>query len=254
MQDSIDIDAIQDVTSVRTIEHHAVIDSTNRRAGQRLKDDPELPLLVVADEQTSGRGRGSNAWWSPQGCLMFSLAMRRTESHAQLPPYSLAVGLGVRAATAARLPGHDVKVKWPNDVYVGARKISGVLIEIPPGDSGTLVIGIGINVNNSTSEAPEEVASTVATMRDLGGEPFSRVEVLCSVLRSIEVEIANVSLDLPGRWHPHCYLSGRTVTVNRGPHCDRGVCCGIDATGAMLLQTKSGTIAVSSGTVRFESS
>ena len=250
----IDAAAILSTTRVRTVEHHAVIDSTNRRAMERLRDEPHLPLLVVADEQTAGRGRGSNAWWSPRGCLMFSLVLARTESSSRLPPYSLCVGLGVRAAIAELLVDQDVKVKWPNDVFVGDRKISGILIELPPGDSGKLVIGVGINVNNSTAQAPRDVASTVATLADLGNRTFSRTAVLTSVLNHIAAEIDGVHDDLEARWRPHCYLSGQSVTVERGNQQDRGVCEGIDASGALLLNTGSGVVPVSSGTVRIEPS
>jgi len=248
----IDAAAILSTTRVRTVEHHAVIESTNRRAMERLQDEPQLPLLVVADEQTAGRGRGSNAWWSPPGCLMFSLVLARHETSAKLPPYSLCVGLGVRAAIAELLVDQDVKVKWPNDVFVGDRKICGILIELPPGDSGKLVVGVGINVNNSTAQAPLDVASTVATLADLGNRTFSRTVVLTSVLNLVAAEIDGVQDDLQTRWLPHCYLSGRSVAVERGNQLDRGVCEGIDASGALLLNTGSGVVPVSSGTVRIE--
>lgn len=253
MQDTIEKQAILEATSVRSIEHQAVINSTNRRAMERLKDGTDLPLLIVADQQTAGRGRGANAWWSPHGCLMFSLVLARTETNARLPPYSLAVGLAVRSTVAAALPEHDVKVKWPNDVYVSERKICGVLIELPPGGTDKLVIGVGINVNNSVSDAPADVASSVAAICDLAEHPTTRTQVLTSVLNAIESEIDSVATDFVERWQPHCYLSGRTVRINRGSQCDRGICQGINSSGALLLESGAGVTAVSSGTVHIES-
>ncbi len=245
----IDPDTILANANVSTIEHHEVLDSTNRRAMVLLGEDVELPLLVIADEQTAGRGRGSNEWWSPRGCLMFSLAIQRTEDLSELPPYSLAVGLGVRSAIASELPGHGVKVKWPNDVYVGDRKISGILIEVPPGDPGKLVIGIGANVNNSTRDAPDSIRSTVATITDLTSQPVDMNGVLTSILNNISTQIAAMDSDLPTRWMDHCYLMGKTITLARGNRSDTGMCRGIDETGALLLRTETEIVRASSGVI-----
>ena len=236
---------------VRRIEHHESLDSTNQFAIEMLASEPQLPALVVADEQTAGRGRGGNEWWSPTGALLFSIAIKRTEDAAELPPYSLMAGLAVCDVLQKQSQAEvEFKVKWPNDVYLEGRKVCGILVEIPPNHRDTLVVGIGVNLNNSVSDAPEELKQRMTSMLDIHGHTFCRTTTLGDIAYQIvQVVRAADFADLPERWEPHCWLTGKKVSIQQGDNTLTGTCTGINASGAILLQTETGQVAASSGVV-----
>jgi BirA family biotin operon repressor/biotin-[acetyl-CoA-carboxylase] ligase len=237
-------------TGVRTVEHHPTVDSTNRLAMHLLDQSPALPMLISADEQTAGRGRGGNTWWSPAGALMFSLAIERPETATELPPYSLAVGLAVRAALQVAMGDVQLKVKWPNDIFLEGRKVCGILVEVPPAHRNMLVIGIGINVNNSMNNAPTSIAQTMLSMRDCNGHTFSRTTVLSAVVNQVIDAVTNIKdATVAHRWSQHCWLTGKQVSIQRGERIDTGDCVGINHAGALLLNTADGELAISSGSV-----
>lgn len=248
---SLNLSVLSDHAAVRRIEHHESLDSTNRFAIELLDSQPELPALVVADEQTAGRGRGGNNWWSPSGALLFSVVLKRTETAAELPPYSLAAGLAVRDALQKQsLADVRFKVKWPNDVYLEDRKICGILVEIPPHHRDTLVIGIGVNLNNSVMDAPADLQQRLTSMLDVHGHTFCRTTTLSDIVsRVIQSVQAGNFADLPERWQPHCWLTGKRVSIQQGDMITTGQCKGISDGGALLLETRTGMAAISSGVV-----
>ena len=154
-----DRDRLLRETFLARVEHHRSLRSTNDRAKQCAAGRcGPLPLLIVADSQTAGRGRGRNRWWTGEGSLAFSLlvdvrpwAMDRNRE----PMIALAAGIATVEAVKPLLPLHTVGIHWPNDVFVAGRKLAGILIEAP--SPGIRVIGIGINTNTSLSEAPPDL-------------------------------------------------------------------------------------------------
>lgn len=245
-----DVETIRQRTFVQSIELRESVDSTNRLASEMI-GEATLPLLVVANEQTAGRGRGGNSWWSPQGALMFSLVVNRVETKAQLPPYSLYAGLAVRDAIQSRLGDCRTTVKWPNDVYVGDQKICGILIEVPAEYPDVLVIGIGINVNCSLKKAPAEIVRKGTSLLEQTGNKHPLPDVLVDVLANFERELVNVAnaTNLSQRWSEHCYLTGKSVSIQRGERIDAGTCMGIDESGSIVIGGPTGEISVSSGVV-----
>lgn len=143
-----------------TLERHASLDSTNRVAYERAREGVPAGLVVLAGEQTAGRGRRDNQWYSPPGGLWLTLLLR--------PPHieglSLVAALAVGAALSAEWQLH-----WPNDLYCGTRKLGGVLVESRLSGEGCefALVGVGLNVNNSDFP-PEIVATSLA--RELGHE------------------------------------------------------------------------------------
>ena len=108
--------------------------------------------VVLADEQTSGRGAHGRHWLSPPGTdLYFSVVTRPAVEPASTALVTLAAGLGVRDAVAASLPGLSVLVKWPNDIWVERRKCAGILVESRTVGMRveSMIIGVGLNVNRT---------------------------------------------------------------------------------------------------------
>ena len=243
-----DFDRIVKESLVEQVRYHEVIHSTNSDALELCQNNEvHAPLLVVTSQQTAGRGRGSNRWWSAAGALTFSLVIRPTDfglTEQQWPKASLTTGLSICFALDELAPNEDVELKWPNDVFVNRRKICGVLIEVGGArPSPTLVIGIGINVNNSFNSAPEELAESATSLVDATGNHFELNDVLISVLRHLERQIARLSKDdpgLPSEWQRRCALQGRSIDVETGQRRKTGRCQGIDEDGALVLLTESG--------------
>ena len=243
-----DLERITRRTFVEAIEYHREMASTNDYLLETARQPATSPLLVLADVQTGGRGRGANRWWSELGALTFSLLIDTSAVPLPtrlLPQASLTLGLAVCEAidTFWGARDHAVRLKWPNDVYIGDRKVCGILIESPPGQPGKIIVGVGINVNNSVSQAPEELQSTAIALCDVAGHPLELVDVLEHVLVHIADNLQWISgqdAQLRRRWQGWCLLTNRKVRVDVGGHSVTGLCQGIDEDGALLVETPVG--------------
>lgn len=248
---------LTDETFLHGVEHHAEIASTNDRALE-LCADAELPVpfLVIADQQTSGRGRGANRWWSSDGAILCSVILDATEyqlPESRWPQISLTVGAAVCRTLQSRLGSQTaVGLKWPNDVWLNGRKAAGILVEIPAARRGRLVIGIGLNVNNSFANAPPELRLLATSMRDETGIESDRREVLRHLLQQLDEDLRRLSAvdsSLPKRWQSLCVLRDRTVSLNASQQSITGICLGIADDGALRLQTPAGEQRLYGGTV-----
>ncbi|MDR2170024.1 MAG: biotin--[acetyl-CoA-carboxylase] ligase [Planctomycetaceae bacterium] len=148
-----------------------------------------FPCLIVAGEQVLGRGRGGKRWWSDVGGLMFSLGVELGSDYFPvcrevLPEFSPVVG-GVILDILRRyiLPKDVIELKAPNDVYVNKKKIAGILIESPAPNFA--IIGIGINVNNSAKNAPEELKQNITSIYDLTGKITDLRTILLELVKAI---------------------------------------------------------------------
>ena len=247
-------------TFVQTFESHDEIGSTNTRALELTgTNEVAQPCLIIADRQTAGRGRGANRWWSSPGALTFSLLMRLDVDRLPMsrwPELSLTVGSAICVAVAGKIPQADVRLKWPNDVFLNNRKVCGILVEVPPSSSGDVVIGIGLNVNNSIESAPEELRQTAISMCDATNDNIEICDVLISVLHELERQFNWLSDDasrVRELWRHYDLLLGRSLTIGDERHIATGTATGIDDDGSLLLQTESGLQRMYGGVVqRFE--
>jgi BirA family biotin operon repressor/biotin-[acetyl-CoA-carboxylase] ligase len=240
-----DTQEIQQQTFVRQVVHHRQLPSTNDLALQLARaPSTELPALVICDQQTAGRGRGRNRWWSADGGLTFSVIVdARSVSLEHLSRVSLAAGLAVLRGAAPFVPVGGLGLKWPNDVYLGTRKLAGILVEAPAHPPQRLVIGIGINVNNDFQGAPREVCERATSLALDTGRVVSRQEVLLSVLEELAGQLDRLwqgDPSLATDWQQVCILQGRWVEVDAYSHRASGWCQGIDPQGALVLRSDVG--------------
>jgi len=249
---SLDIDRILRETFVTRAQHHPTLTSTNDRAA-RLADEASgpLPLLVVADRQTAGRGRGANRWWTGPGSLAMSLLLEPQTVAAdrrRTPLVALAAAVAVAETVRPRLPNHTVGIRWPNDVWAGGGKLAGVLVEVL--SDGRTVVGIGVNTNNSLADAPTELRHTAVTLRDLSGRSHNQTLFLLELLKSLEGGLALLKSD-PGRVAARanrlCLQHGETLTLRQGDRSVTGRCRGIAEDGALGLDTPAGPRCIYSG-------
>jgi BirA family biotin operon repressor/biotin-[acetyl-CoA-carboxylase] ligase len=146
---------------------------------------PEAPegALVVAEEQTAGRGRLGRRWLAPAGTsLLCSLQLRPTVDTERLPELT---GVAARACAEAiaALTGLEPALKYPNDVLVHGRKVAGILAEAR---EGRIVLGIGINVNITADELPQDVDRAATSLLVESGREHDRVELLAELLERLE--------------------------------------------------------------------
>lgn len=252
----IDPERILRETFVRDLEVHEELSSTNDHALRIAARLQTTPHLVIARRQRQGRGRGSNQWWSSEGALTFSLIVRLDRDlvpASRWPQFSLAAGAGICAGLEDLVPAGDVRLKWPNDVYLEGRKVCGVLVEVPAeAASGHLVIGVGLNVNNSAKDGPAEIRDRAIGLIDVHNAELEMTGVLSAVLRGIAAEFAGIERadpDRGSRWRKRCLLSGRVVTLHDGVRTVSGTCRGIEDDGALLLETPAGPQAFYGGVI-----
>jgi BirA family biotin operon repressor/biotin-[acetyl-CoA-carboxylase] ligase len=239
-----DLDRICTRTFVKHVEFHQQIASTNDRALE-LVSEPScpFPLLVLTELQTAGRGRGANRWWASHGALTFSVLLSAGGRAAPScwPLVSLTAGLAVCEALEELLR-HPAYLKWPNDVYVRNRKVCGILVEVPRHRQEALVVGIGINVNNSLRYATGPVEQAIS-LSDVADRRFPLVEVLVAVLDRLAQRYASIGQrdgELRDHWRRRCLLTGRTVHLQLAARSLVGICQGIDHEGALLVHTGVG--------------
>lgn len=166
----------------------AATDSTNDVALQCAAEGGAEGTLVVADEQRSGRGRHGRQWHSPAGRNLYcSVILRPTEARRQWPELSWVTAAAL-AATLRDLGVEGLGIKYPNDVYVGGRKVAGILLETRsgPGAPAAVVAGIGVNVNMDEADFPAELAGAATSLQVVLGRPVDREALLRGLCRSLE--------------------------------------------------------------------
>jgi BirA family biotin operon repressor/biotin-[acetyl-CoA-carboxylase] ligase len=221
--------------------HHRATDSTNERAKRLAAAGAPHGTLVTADMQSAGRGRQGRTWTAPAGqALLLSLVVRGLrERHALLP---LAAAVAVCEA-CERSAGVACAIKWPNDVWIERRKVSGILIEGRP-QEGWAVLGIGLNV--STREFPAELAETATSLALASAGPVpARAEVLDALLASLDVLLAAPAPDVLARWRERDALLGAPVAWDGG----RGTGSGVTDAGALRVETADGVVELDAGEV-----
>ena len=222
--------------------HYAETDSTNDRAKELAEAGAPSGLVVTADAQTSGRGRTGRTWFSaPGSSLLYSALLRPLGERPLLP---LAIPLAVCQA-AESLSGHACHVKWPNDVWIGRRKLAGVLIEGRPDPESSrswAVIGVGLNLDLSNARLPEELDGRIAWL----GEGITQGAALKRLNAAIEEWVAADDRDVLEEFRRRDLLDGRYLEWDGGS----GVARGVDERGHLLVELEDGnSIALGAGEV-----
>lgn len=205
--------------------HLRTIGSTNARARELAEAGAPHGTAVTADEQTAGRGRQGRGWSTPPGsALAVSLVIREPD-----PLLSLRAGLAV-----SDLAGPEARVKWPNDVLLGGRKVAGVLAEGRPLERWA-VLGIGVNAALDLATLPEEVRGRAGT---LGLAPADLPLALDRLLEALERRLAEPPEQTLAALRERDALEGRPVRWDGGT----GTGAGIADDGALLVRDSAGAV------------
>lgn len=221
------------------------VDSTNSEAMRRALAGSEAPLWIAARRQTAGRGRSARTWASLPGNLAASLVLRLDCPVAAAAQLSLVAGVAAIDAIRAAAPAvsADVRLKWPNDVLVGAAKLGGILVESSR-DAGLLVavVGFGINVRS----APDGLGRRVASLAGHGAEVDAAVllaalgEAMASWLDRWDE--GRGFAEIRAAWIARAGPEGEPLAVHDGAVRRSGLFAGLDADGALLLAMDDGHI------------
>jgi BirA family biotin operon repressor/biotin-[acetyl-CoA-carboxylase] ligase len=227
------------------------VDSTNLEAKRRISAGLAAPLLLLARTQTAGRGRLGRSFCSPEGAgLYMSLVLHPDALAEEVLALTSAAAVAVATAIEA-LTDLRPKIKWVNDVYLGDKKVSGILTEgVTDPESGRLasvVVGIGINCTHAAF--PDEVAAIATSLADEGAEvDQSRLaaEVCDRLLALYEALPRKTWLPL---YRERSWLCGREVVWRRGDYLHTGRVLGIGEEGELILATDEGEVRLSTGEV-----
>ncbi|MDD2092802.1 bifunctional biotin--[acetyl-CoA-carboxylase] ligase/biotin operon repressor BirA [Pseudomonas guariconensis] len=220
---------------------HETIDSTNAEALRLIARGESAPFLVLAEQQTAGRGRRGRQWVSPFAeNLYYSLVLRVEGGMRQLEGLSLVVGLAVMRTL--QVFGLDAAgLKWPNDVLVGERKIAGILLELvgDPADVCHVVLGIGINVNMQSNDRVDQQWTSMK--REVGGS-IDRNRLVAQLNQQLQHELARHRrygfAAFQEEWEQANLWQGRTVSLIAGSNRIDGVMLGVDGLGALRLEVE----------------
>lgn len=222
--------------------------STNDEVAVRARAGAEEGLLIVAEEQTSGRGRRGRTWHSPPGeNLYFSLLLRPGLPASLAAPVTLVAGAAL--ATSLKVLGFSLRLKWPNDVLLdtshGPLKVAGILTEMASeGDRVRhLVLGVGINVNSQSF--PDDLATRATSLCLARGQRVDRGEVLAAFVHAFEPSyddfLANGPTAALAQWNQFALL-GQPCSVDRGRDRIEGTAEAVDESGALLIRTATGDL------------
>jgi BirA family transcriptional regulator, biotin operon repressor / biotin---[acetyl-CoA-carboxylase] ligase len=208
------------------------VDSTQAIVFALAADGAADRTVVVADSQAAGRGRRGRAWHDEPGAsLLCSILLRPRLAPARLPALSLTAGVAV-AEALAHAAGLAPRLKWPNDVLVGGRKIAGILLEGRLGPSPVVALGIGVNVTQQSF--PPELAGRATSVR-LAGAEIDRESLLLAVLDALDGWRARLERDgfapVRERWRALADTLGRPVSVDGVT----GIAVDVDDDGALLV-------------------
>jgi BirA family biotin operon repressor/biotin-[acetyl-CoA-carboxylase] ligase len=229
----------------RNIIHYFRTDSTNAVAVKLAAEGAEHGTVVVAEEQTAGRGRLGRAWFSEKSSGVYtSIILRPPLSPAAAPVLTLMAGLAAQKAVST-VTGLAVDIRWPNDLLVNGKKICGILTEMSAEVDRlhAVVLGIGINVNHSLMPTPLEDIATSLRMEAHRG--ISRVQVFVALLRELEryyqLLLKSGSKAISERWEAaSSFAHGKRVRVVTAAGETLATTTGLDPGGALKIQFDDG--------------
>jgi len=231
------------------------LDSTNREAKARAVDGARYGTVVIADHQTSGRGRFSRGFFSPRGSGLYISFVLHCGQLGFSNPTAITAYAGLCVCEAVEsLCGFSPSIKWVNDVYLDGKKICGILTEgitdFESGGIGEIVLGIGINVSTRTEDFPEEIRERAGSLFPDGRPLVTRnrlaAEVINRVLGSGDVSEA----ELFTRYKRRLFMLGADVTVVQGNEEYKARALDIDGCGGLVVEKADGSIVVlSSGEI-----
>ena len=241
----------------KEMEYRPAVDSTNRLAKALAYHGAQDGTIVVAEEQTGGKGRLERKFFSPRGKgIWFSVILRPNFLPHEAPKCTLMAAVAVAEAMARF--NLKAEIKWPNDIMFDGRKLVGILTEIT-GELAKItyiVVGVGINVNISRDEFPEELQSVAASLSEINGGEISRVQFFRALLEEFDKLYRQVNAsgfeDVLKLWRKYNVTLGKNVRViSAGDKGEifTGKAVDLNSDGALIVETAQGLRTIYAGDV-----
>ena len=222
------------------------IDSTNNLAKEHARNNAQEGLVIIAESQTGGRGRMGRFWHSPpETGIYLSILLKPNLKPDQLSLITLLAGVSA-ISTINELSHQRANLKWPNDILINNKKICGLLCEMTQkqGNSLSVVIGIGINVNQTPEQFPENLKKTATSLRIVNGSPINRLTVIRSLLTTLDREyhffLTEGGSSVVKKWSLNTDLFGKKISVKRGAVITIGTAMHLDESGRLVLRRDNG--------------
>jgi BirA family transcriptional regulator, biotin operon repressor / biotin---[acetyl-CoA-carboxylase] ligase len=218
--------------------------STNDVAREQARKGARSGFLVAASRQTAGRGRLGRGWESPPDRgLYVSILLRPHLSMSEAGKLTILSSVATVDAVEA-VSGLHPKIKWPNDLMVGRKKLAGLLIETEPkgGRLAFAVIGIGLNVRQEAGDFSPEVRSLATSIYLATGQLHRRAELLVALLKALERRLSRPFDEAREAWMASSLTLGQRVTLTTSRGKKHGQALGLDESGALLLRCHSGEV------------
>jgi BirA family biotin operon repressor/biotin-[acetyl-CoA-carboxylase] ligase len=229
----------------RRVLYYPVLASTMDAARKEALEGKEEGTVVIAGEQTAGRGRLKRSWLTPIGNIALSVVLYPRVS--DLPSLIMVASLAVARCIAA-VTGIKARIKWPNDVLVNNKKVCGILIETdarvsPSGHANYAIIGIGINVGFRPTDFPE-VQSTATSLSTEAGLKVSKI----ALVRQLLIELDKLYLELKSgitpyeAWRDNLVTLGQHVRVTGGDTILEGIAGSVERDGSLIVHCIDGSL------------
>jgi BirA family biotin operon repressor/biotin-[acetyl-CoA-carboxylase] ligase len=222
--------------------------STNDIVDKLARDGVKEGVVVFAESQSKGRGRLGRKWVSPAGKgLWFSVLLRPRLRPVEATQLTVAAANALARAIELQT-SLKPDIKWPNDLLLNGRKVAGILTEMSAEVDRVkhIIIGIGVDVNQTASQFPPEVRPVATSLSLACGRPVHRAELAAAVLREVDRDYARLCAGkfpaLADEWESRCTTIGQNVTVLVGERRVHGRAESLDDAGALLLRTEHGHI------------
>jgi BirA family biotin operon repressor/biotin-[acetyl-CoA-carboxylase] ligase len=231
----------------KRIYHFFKVDSTNRVALDLGHAGEPEGAVILAEEQTAGRGRVGRSWHSERAAGIYvTLLLRPKLAPVQAPLLTIMAGVAARTAIEAQT-GLIGDLKWPNDLMIGGKKAGGILTEMyaEPGQVRFVIVGIGLNVNQEKFAG--ELGSVATSLRAQAGRPQSRLELLMRLLREFENDYNRFLREgsegvLERFTAASSYAQGKRVRVSNGKESFTGITAGLASEGLLRVRRDNGQV------------
>jgi len=222
--------------------------STSEFAKRLAQNGERYGTLILTNEQTDGRGRQGRRWYAPANSgLWFSIILKPTQPTDKFGIVSLLAAVAL-AKTIERTTSLSPALKWPNDVLINSKKVSGILLEgqFSNNRHTALVLGIGINVNQKQTDFPEEIRQTATSLREQTKHAIDRVSLLIEFLHNLEYFYLKFndgnSRLIINAWKKRCPFLGKNISVKQNKDDIVGRFENLDEYGRMALRLHNGQI------------
>jgi BirA family biotin operon repressor/biotin-[acetyl-CoA-carboxylase] ligase len=241
------------------IHYFEEVESTQNLARNLAAEGAPHGTVVIAETQSAGRGRIGRGWHSPPGVNLYTtIILRPRIGMAEVPRLSLVAGVAAAEALEEVAPG-IVALKWPNDVWLNGRKAGGIIAEAVTDRAQRLdsvLLGIGLNLNLTREAVPPELRERATSVFIATGHRCDRVAVANTLFTRLNTRYdETVTHGFPAvrpDWERYSALGGKRVTVVDAGSREEGIVRGIDADGALLLETSNGMRRIIAGDVTLE--